>query len=93
MPVSNLTLVERIARVLAGRAESTNAEGDDPSAGPTVDETWHEYLDDALAILRTMREPDRNMASAGDPEVWERMVEAALSVERAVGGVASKPVS
>ncbi|HEX2763321.1 MAG TPA: hypothetical protein VHM92_05680 [Allosphingosinicella sp.] len=86
MPVSNLTLVERIARVLAGRAESTNAEGDDPSAGPTVDETWHEYLGDALSILRTMREPDRNMAAAGDPQVWERMVEAALSVERGVAG-------
>jgi hypothetical protein len=42
MPVSNLTLVERIARVLAGRALSINAHGDDPSAGPNVDETWHE---------------------------------------------------
>ena len=86
MPVSNLTLVERIARVLAGRAHSSNAEGDDPSAGPTVDETWHEHVGDALAILRTMREPDSVMASAGDPEIWERMVEAALSVERAVAG-------
>jgi hypothetical protein len=85
MPVSNLTLVERIARVLAGRDHSINAEGDDPSAGPTVDETWHEHVDDALAILRTMREPDQVMAAAGDPEVWERMVEAALNVERAVG--------
>jgi hypothetical protein len=85
MPVSNLTLVERIARVLAGRDHSLNAAGDDPSAGPTVHETWHEYVDDALAILRTMREPDSVMAAAGDPEIWERMVEAALSVERAVG--------
>ncbi len=93
MPVSNLTLVERIARVLAGRAESINAEGDDPSAGPNVDETWHEYLEDALSILRTMREPDENMARAGDPDVWERMVEAALRVERAVEGAANKPVS
>jgi hypothetical protein len=93
MPVSNLTLVERIARVLAGRAESTNAEGDDPSAGPTVDETWHEYLDDALSILRTMREPDANMARHGDPEVWERMVEAALAAERTVQGAGSKPAS
>ena len=84
MPVSNLTLVERIARVLAGRALSINAEGDDPSAGPNVDETWHEYTDDALAILRTMREPDPVMAAAGDPDMWERMVEAALNVERAV---------
>jgi hypothetical protein len=84
MPVSNLTLVERIARVLAGRANSSNAEGDDPSAGPTVDETWHEYVQDALSILRTLREPDQVMAAAGDIETWERMVEAALGVERAV---------
>lgn len=85
MPVSNLTLVERIARVLAGRDHSINATGDDPSAGPTVDETWHEHVDDALAILRTLREPDQVMAAAGDVATWERMVEAALSVERAVG--------
>ena len=37
MPVSSLTLVERIARVLAGRQLSINADGDDPSAGPNVD--------------------------------------------------------
>ncbi len=85
MPVSNLTLVERMARVLAGRANSINADGDDPSAGPNVDEQWHEYVQDALSILRTMREPDPVMAAAGDADVWERMVEAALNVERAVG--------
>jgi hypothetical protein len=85
MPVSNLTLVERIARVLAGRHHSINADGDDPSAGPNVDETWHEFVPDALSILRTLREPDPVMAAAGDPEVWERMVEAALNVERQVG--------
>ena len=85
MPVSSLTLVERIARVLAGRELSSNAEGDDPSAGPNVDEEWHNHVDDALAILRTMREPDPVMAAAGDARVWERMVEAALDVERAAG--------
>jgi hypothetical protein len=85
MPVSHLTLVERIARVLAARALSSNAEGDDPSAGPNVDETWHEYTADALSIMRTMREPDPVMAAAGDPDMWERMVEAALNVERAFG--------
>lgn len=85
MPVSHLTLVERIARVLAGRELSINADGDDPSAGPNVDEEWHKYVDDALSILRTMREPDPVMAKAGDPEVWDRMVEAALQAEEAVG--------
>jgi len=87
MPISSLTLVERIARVLAGRALSSNAEGDDPSAGPSVDETWHEHVDDALAILRTMREPDPHMAAAGDVHIWERMVEAALEVERAAANL------
>jgi hypothetical protein len=85
MPISNLTLVERIARVLAGRALSINAGGDDPSAGPNVDEEWHNHVEDALAILRTMREPDPVMAAAGDAETWDRMVEAALNVERAAG--------
>jgi hypothetical protein len=33
-----------------------------------------------------MREPDPVMAAAGDPAIWERMVEAALNVERAVSG-------
>ena len=86
MPVSSLTMVERIARVLAGRELSINAEGDDPSAGPNVDEVWHEYVDDALAVLRTMREPDPVMAAAGNPDMWDRMVEAALDAERAVTG-------
>jgi len=91
MPVSNLTLVERIARVLAGRALSINAEGEDPSAGPNVDEEWHNHVDDALAILRTLREPDQVMAAAGDPQIWDRMVEAALNVERAAGS--GKPIN
>lgn len=86
MPVSSLTLVERIARVLAARDLSINADGDDPSAAPNVDEEWHEYTDDALSILRTMREPDRVMAAAGDAAMWERMVEAALRIEEAAEG-------
>jgi hypothetical protein len=94
MPVSHLTLVERIARVLAGRALSSNAKGDDPSAGPSVDETWHEHIDDALAILRTLREPMVMAARAIRRCGTE--VEAALNVERAAGSrrrnVATNPV-
>jgi hypothetical protein len=86
MPVSSLTMVERIARILASFEISANADGDDPSAGPSVDEAWHERVEEARSILRTMREPDPVMASAGDPDIWERMVEAALNVERAVTG-------
>ncbi|MEO6580199.1 MAG: hypothetical protein ABIN83_03495 [Sphingomicrobium sp.] len=79
MPISELTLAERVARVLAGEAFSSNAEGSDPSAGPKVDLVWREHKDQALAVLKTMREPDRVMASAGDVETWSRMVEAAIA--------------
>lgn len=79
MPVSDQPLVERIARVLAGAAHSSNAQGSDPSAGEKVDAVWREHVNQALAVLHTMREPDRDMASAGDAETWAKMVEAALA--------------
>ena len=78
MPVSNTPAVERIARVLAGARLSANMEGEDRSAGPEVDATWSEHVDEAVAVLKTLREPDQRMAQAGDPRVWEAMVEAAL---------------
>jgi hypothetical protein len=79
MPVSTTNVIERIARVIAGRVASINAEGNDPSAGDRVDESWRDYRDDALSILRTLREPDPAMAQAGEVETWKRMVEAALA--------------
>jgi hypothetical protein len=81
MPVSNTSIVERIARVIAGRIVSINAEGDDPSAADQVDLIWRDFRDDACAILRTLREPDQAMAEAGDAVMWERMVLAALEEE------------
>jgi len=79
MPESNCPLVERIARVLAGAALSSNAEGSDPSAGEKVDLAWREHVNQALAVLHTLREPDEDMAAAGDAEVWRKMVEAAIA--------------
>ena len=81
MPVSNTSIVERIARVIAGRVVSINADGADPSAGPRVDEIWRDYVGDALSVLRTLREPDQIMAEAGNVETWERMVLAAIEAE------------
>ena len=78
MPESNRPLVERIARVLAGAALSSNAEGSDPSAGDKVDLAWREHVNQALAVLHTMREPDESQAAVGDVEMWRRMVEAAI---------------
>ena len=79
MPVSNTSLVERIARVIAGRMVSANAEGGQPSAGPILDSVWRNYREDAVSVIRTLREPDPAMAEAGDVETWERMIEAALA--------------
>ena len=78
MPVSEKPLVERIARVLAGAAHSSNAEGSDPSAAEKIDLVWQEHVSQALAVLHTMREPDEKMAAVGDPEAWSRMVEEAI---------------
>ena len=78
MPVSHTDIIERLARVLAGQRLSANAKGEQCGASSAVDLAWRDYRDDALAILRTLREPDPAMAAAGDPVVWETMVEAAL---------------
>lgn len=79
MDVSTRPIAERIARVLAAQRISANAEGDTESAGAEVDDAWRDYLDDALAVLRTLREPDEAMAAAGDVAVWERMVLAGIA--------------
>lgn len=79
MPVSDKPLVERVARVLAGAAHSSNAEGSDPSAGDKVDLVWRQHVNQALAVLHTMREADEDMAAAGDADVWRKMVEAAIA--------------
>jgi hypothetical protein len=79
MPESNCPLVERIARVLAGAKLSSNAEGTNGSAGPEVDRTWRDHVNQALAVLHTMREPDEAQAAVGDADMWRNMVEAAIA--------------
>lgn len=78
MDVSLTPAVERVARVLAGQRISANAEGDAESAGRQVDATWRDYLADAVAVMKTLREPDSVMAKAGDPQIWEAMILAGL---------------
>jgi hypothetical protein len=81
MPVSETSAVERIARILAGQRLSANADGYLTSAGDMVDDQWRSHLDDARAVLHTLREPDPVMAEAGDVETWKAMVAAALAAE------------
>jgi hypothetical protein len=71
--------VERIARVLAGMAISANGHGADPSAGEIVDATWTSYRSDAVAVLKTLREPDPVVAQAGHGDTWTRMIDALLN--------------
>ncbi|MBS0479755.1 MAG: hypothetical protein JSR79_10720 [Proteobacteria bacterium] len=78
MDIANLNAAERIARVLAGQRASANADGDETSASDTVDATWRDHLDDAVALLKTLREPDEAMAQVGDTAVWEKMILAAI---------------
>jgi hypothetical protein len=77
--VSKGKAVERVARVLAGQRLSANAKGGATSAGDAVDAAWRDHVDDAVAVLKTLREPDEAMAAAGDPAIWERMILAALA--------------
>ena len=85
MNVSKGGAVERIARVLAGQRLSVNGDGNKAHAAADVDAAWRDHVDDAVAVLRTMREPDARMAEAGDPAIWEKMILAALP-ESARGG-------
>ncbi|QDX25087.1 hypothetical protein FPZ54_02975 [Sphingomonas suaedae] len=78
MPISKTSAIERVARVLAADRASANAHGDQHSAGSDVDAAWPEYRDQALAVLKTLREPDATMAAAGDADVWEKMALAAI---------------
>lgn len=79
MPVSNMNVVERIARVVAGRVMSVNAGGDSELAAAEVDRAWRDYRADAVSVLRTLREPDAAMATAGDVDTWAAMIDAALA--------------
>ncbi len=73
--------VERVARVLAGYALSRNGDGEMCSAGEAVSALWGEYSEEALAVLRTLREPSAAMLAVGDPEIWDRMISAAIEDE------------
>lgn len=78
MDVSTGNVIERVARVLAGQRLSVNAQGGQESAGGAVEAAWRDYRDDAIAVLKTLREPDAKMAAAGDLRVWEAMILAGL---------------
>jgi hypothetical protein len=78
VPIASTPLVERIARVLAGRRLSANADGPVISAASDVDIEWQDDIEDAIAVLKALREPDEAMASVGDVDTWQHMISAAI---------------
>lgn len=79
----NTDLIERIARVLCGAEHSANADGSEEHAGSHVDQHWPKHRNQALAVLKGIRETDPAGAAAGDPEMWTRMVEASINAAEA----------
>ena len=73
------SLVERIARVLCGAEHSANAEGSEAHAAAHIDQHWKKHRNQALAVLKAIRETDPAGASAGDPVLWQRMVDASIA--------------
>lgn len=70
-----MELVERIARVIAGYRLSANADGAECSAGTSVDALWPVHRDEAVAILKTIREPSPMMVESGMGGEWQVLVE------------------
>lgn len=77
--IATTPLAERIARVLAAQNLSANADGEIRSAAIDVDIEWADRMEDAIAILKTLREPDRAMVDGGDAAIWEKMVSIAIA--------------
>src|SRR3546814_11898452 len=65
MPVSSTPAVERVARVLSGLQLSHNAEGADPPASDAVDMAWQDEIENGLAVLTQLRDPDDRKAPGG----------------------------
>jgi hypothetical protein len=79
MPISNMPIAERVARVLAAQEARRQAHtADDASLARQVDETWPQFTNSAIEVLRALREPDATMAQAGNLVNWQSMISAAI---------------
>lgn len=82
--------IERIARVLAGERLSVNAEGAEPSAGGIVDRQWPEYRDEAVAVLKSLRDPPPEIEAVIPRETWLQAIASALGEEAGTAQSESK---
>jgi hypothetical protein len=75
-----MDMIERIARVLAGRHYSRNAAGiieNDEDATEMVDKAWLDFEADAVAILKTMRSSPPG-TGLEEQLVWQACIQRAL---------------
>ncbi len=70
-----MELVERIARVIAGYRLSANADGAEYSAADSVDALWAAHQGEAVAILKSLREPSPTMLESGLGGEWGVMID------------------
>jgi hypothetical protein len=70
-----MELVERIARVIAGYRLSANAAGVVESAAEAVDSEWAAHQDEAVAILKALRDPSPTIEETGMAQEWKVLIE------------------
>src|SRR3546814_13967139 len=78
MPVTSMSLIERIAHILAARDLSINAGGGDPSAADRVNAASRHHLAVALSGLCHFREPATILTAAGTGPLCGLLVGLAL---------------
>ena len=75
-----MEVIERVARVLAGQYFSRNAAGaaGDDEASILVDQNWVDFQDDAIAVLKTLRQPPASVQNESDAALWGLVIQSAL---------------
>jgi hypothetical protein len=75
-----MDFIERISRVLAGQYFSRNAAGaaGDDDASVLVDQNWVDFQEDAVAVLKTMRQPPAALTNENDAALWGLVIQSAL---------------
>jgi hypothetical protein len=75
-----MDVIERISRVLAGQYFSRNAAGaaGDDDASVLVDQNWVDFQEDAVAVLKTLRQPPALLTNENDVALWGLVIHSAL---------------
>ncbi|TSB05044.1 hypothetical protein [Sphingorhabdus contaminans] len=83
-----MEMIERIARVLAGQylSRDTSGRAGAEHASIWVDGNWTEFKDDAVAVLKTMRQPPTSVTNDNDAALWELVIQSTLEQHGSAAG-------